>query len=89
MTADIEAAICAGSVRPFVYRPVGEGEWRLACYIVGCDVRAFLRERLEPSLGPLEVDLRPEQRPEGISALAWQAELAHRRRETHPMQGHG
>jgi hypothetical protein len=52
-------------------------------------VRASLRERLEPSLGPLEVDLRPAQRPDGLSDLAWQAELAHRQRETHPAAGHG
>jgi hypothetical protein len=44
----------------------------------GVDVQAFLR-RLEPSLGPLEVEVRPEQQPSGVSPGAWQFELDQRR----------
>ncbi len=78
----MESWIVAGTVRPFCYRPTGQKKWRVGYAIVGCDVRAFLRDRLEPHLGPLEVDLRPVKRPSGLSALAWGAELAHRARES-------
>jgi hypothetical protein len=83
MTPQMESHIVTVMVRPFCYRPVGTREWFLGCYIVGCDIRAMMR------LGPLEFDMRPEKRPSGISELAWQAELAHRQRETHPASGHG
>ena len=64
-----------------MYRPVGETEWRLGWALPGLDVRAFLRERLEPSLGSLEVETRPQQRPPDVSAGAWQFELDRRRQE--------
>jgi hypothetical protein len=83
-----EALFLRGGCRPFVYRPRGEREWRLGWALPGLDVRVFLRQRLEPSLGPLEVELRPEKRPSGVSAGAWRRELEQRRAETHAAVGH-
>jgi hypothetical protein len=73
-----EALFLRGGCRPFVYRPKGESTWRLGWALPGVDVQAFLRQRLEPSLGPLEVELRPEKRPSGVSAAAWGCELEQR-----------
>jgi hypothetical protein len=74
--------------RPFVYRARGKKKWQLGWAMPGLDVRAFLRQRLEPSLGPLEVQVRPLDRPAGVSPGAWQLELEWRREETHPVVGH-
>ena len=70
-----EALFLRGGCRPFVYRSKGESAWRLGWALPGVDVRAFLRQRLEPSLGPLEVELRPRMRPTGVSVAAWRCEL--------------
>ena len=66
-----EAMFMRAGTRPFVYRPVGEKEWRLGWALPGVDVRAFLRQRLESSLGALEIEVRPKQQPSGVSAGAW------------------
>ena len=76
-----EAMFMRAGARPFVYRPLGEKAWRLGWALPGLDVRAFLRERLEPSLGPLEVEVRPKRQPSDVSAGAWQFELDQRRAE--------
>jgi hypothetical protein len=83
-----EALFLRGGCRPFVYRPKGEKEWRLGWALPGLDVRAFLRQRLEPSLGPLEIEVRPVARPSGVSTGAWAYELAHRQTEMHSVVGH-
>jgi hypothetical protein len=89
MTPQIESYIVAGTVRPFCYRLVGTRKWFLGVYLVGCADRTSLRQQMEPKLGPVEIDMRPEKRPSGIGVEAWAAELAHRRRETHRVAGHG
>ena len=74
-----EAMFMRAGCRLFVYRPLGEKAWRFGWALPGVDVRAFLRQRLEPSLGPLEVEVRPKQQPSGVSAGAWQFEPDQRR----------
>ena len=89
MDAELEARFVRGGCRPFVYRPQGEREWRLGWALPGLDVREFLRQRLEPSLGPLEIQVRPERRPRGVSVGAWTRELERRRTEMCVVSGHG
>jgi len=71
--------------RPFIYRPVGEKEWRLGWALPGLDVRKMLREKLEPSTGPLEIQTRPKERPEGISDGAWQFEQDQQQQDDIPL----
>lgn len=83
LVTEREALFIKGRCRPFTYRQRGESKWHLGWAMPGLDVRAFLRQRLEPSLGPLEVEVRPKRRPDGVSAGAWRYELDQRRAETH------
>jgi hypothetical protein len=69
-----EAKLMRVGGRPFVYRPVGEKAWRLGWALPGVDVRAVLRP-----LEPVEFELRPKQRPDGMSAGAWQIEMDRQR----------
>ena len=76
-----EAFLIRARCRPFVYRPVGEKEWRLGWALPGVDVHVFLRERLEPSLGVLEIETRPKQCPGEMSEGAWLYEMNQRHLE--------
>jgi len=71
-----EAFFIRARCRPFVYRPRGEKDWRLGWALPGVDVQALLA----PTLGPLEIETQPKQRPAGMSVGAWQFELDSRRK---------
>ena len=83
---ELEAMMLKQGFRPFVYRPRGEA-WRLGWYHP--EMMPNPRGMLEPKLGPLEVELRPEQRPSEVSAEAWRCELTRRRTEMAAVGGHG
>jgi hypothetical protein len=82
---ELEEMMTRMGFRPFRYRPSGQA-WRVGWYHPQMmpNPRAFL----EPSLGPLEIDLRPRMRPSDVSSEAWQRELARRRGETQAAVGH-